>query len=198
MPTPSLPLTPIMGRKVPVVSSVDVEEGAGAAGAAGRVPPSQPVRSSAEGRVAQMSAVFMELMCADPGAALTAARGVMSAGGGVPLGSLSGMAQRIITELIDDIDGSEATETVRFGLENHTFEIDLNGTNAQNLRDALQPYLTNARRVGGKAPRTSAASAATGVDNKAVRNWAEANGVAVNPRGRIREDVLRQYEAANA
>jgi hypothetical protein len=100
-------------------------------------------------------------------------------------------------ELIDDIDGSEATETVRFGLENHTFEIDLSGANAQNLRDSLQPYLTNARRVSAKASRATA-SASTGVDNKAVRSWAEANGVPVNPRGRIREDVLRQYEAATS
>lgn len=108
------------------------------------------------------------------------------------------MAQRVVIQKIDDIDGSEATETVRFGLENHTFEIDLNGANAQNLRDALQPYLTAARRVSSaKAPRTSP-SPATGVDNKTVRRWAEANGVAVNPRGRIREDVLRQYEAATS
>lgn len=107
------------------------------------------------------------------------------------------MAQRIITELIDDIDGSEATETVRFGLENHTFEIDLSGVNAQNLRDSLQPYLTNARRVSGKGPRTST-SANKAVDSKAVRSWAQANGVAVNPRGRIKEDVVRQYEAATS
>lgn len=110
------------------------------------------------------------------------------------------MAQRVMIELIDDIDGSEATETVRFGLENHSFEIDLSGANAQNLRDALQPYLTNARRVSAKASRTTASSPSvtTGVDNKAVRRWAESNGVAVNPRGRIKEDVLRQYEAARS
>lgn len=108
------------------------------------------------------------------------------------------MAKHVITQLIDDLDGSEATETVRFGLENHTFEIDLNGANAQSLRDALQPYLTAARRVTPVKATRAGASAVTGVDNKAVRAWAEANSVPVNPRGRIREDVVRLYEAANS
>lgn len=106
------------------------------------------------------------------------------------------MAQRIITQLIDDLDGSEATETVRFGLENHSFEIDLNGAHAQALRDALQPYLTAARRITSAKPVRSGASAVTGVDTKAVRRWAEANGVELKSRGRIPEEVVRRYEAA--
>jgi hypothetical protein len=104
------------------------------------------------------------------------------------------MAQRVITTLIDDLDGTEATETVRFGLENGTFEIDLNEANASEFRSLLERYKTAARRVGGRASRTSVAN----VDMKAVRRWAQDNGVPVNPRGRIKEDVVRQFQSANA
>lgn len=106
------------------------------------------------------------------------------------------MAQRVIMTLVDDLDGTEATETVRFGLENASFEIDLNEANAAQLRELLAPYKASARRVGGRV--TKAPAAASGVDTKAVRRWAEANGVPVNPRGRIREDVVRQFQAANS
>ena len=37
------------------------------------------------------------------------------------------MATRILTTLQDDIDGSVATETVRFGLDGVEWEIDLSG-----------------------------------------------------------------------
>lgn len=41
------------------------------------------------------------------------------------------MATRTVIELIDDLDGSEATETVRFGLDGTEYEIDLAGQNAE-------------------------------------------------------------------
>ena len=36
------------------------------------------------------------------------------------------MAQRTQVILVDDIDGSEATQTVTFGIDGVTYEIDLN------------------------------------------------------------------------
>ena len=36
------------------------------------------------------------------------------------------MAQKVNVILIDDIDGSEATETVSFGLDGTQYEMDLN------------------------------------------------------------------------
>ena len=33
--------------------------------------------------------------------------------------------QRIITELVDDIDGSKAEETVRFAIDGVEYEVDL-------------------------------------------------------------------------
>ena len=40
------------------------------------------------------------------------------------------MAKQTITQLIDDIDGSEAEETITFGIDGASYEIDLNAKNA--------------------------------------------------------------------
>ena len=43
------------------------------------------------------------------------------------------MAQKVQTLFIDDLDGSEAAGTVRFGLDGTDYEIDLNTEHAQAL-----------------------------------------------------------------
>ena len=65
------------------------------------------------------------------------------------------MAQKIQTLFIDDLDGSEADGTVRFGLDGTEYEIDLNAEHAQALRDALARYVQAARRAGGGARRSA-------------------------------------------
>ncbi len=67
------------------------------------------------------------------------------------------MAQKIQTLLIDDLDGSAAEGTVRFGLDGAEYEIDLNARHAQELRDALARYAGAARRVGGAGRRSARA-----------------------------------------
>jgi len=59
------------------------------------------------------------------------------------------VAQKIQTLFTDDLDGSEAEGTVRFGLDGTEYEIDLNAGHAQALRDALARYVRAARRAGG-------------------------------------------------
>lgn len=58
------------------------------------------------------------------------------------------MAQSTITYLTDDIDGSDAEETIRFTLDGKTYEIDLNKKNAAALRRALKPYIEKGRSAG--------------------------------------------------
>jgi len=41
------------------------------------------------------------------------------------------MAQKTLILLQDDLDGSEAAETVSFGLDGKSYEIDLSEKNAQ-------------------------------------------------------------------
>jgi hypothetical protein len=58
------------------------------------------------------------------------------------------MAQKVRIVLEDDIDGSEATQTVSFGLDGTSYEIDLSEQNARALRDGLALYVGHGRRVG--------------------------------------------------
>ena len=57
------------------------------------------------------------------------------------------MAQRVQVILEDDIDGGPADETVTFGLDGVTYEIDLSEKNASALRDAI-PLLCHALNAG--------------------------------------------------
>ena len=103
------------------------------------------------------------------------------------------MAQKVITLLEDDIDGTKADETVTFGFEGATYELDLSEANARKLRDELGPWIKAARRTGGtRRPSRSASN----VDLKAVRAWAASNGVELSNRGRVPAKVLEQYHAA--
>ncbi|MER5384307.1 Lsr2 family protein [Streptomyces sp. NBC_00647] len=100
------------------------------------------------------------------------------------------MAQRVVVTLFDDIDGSEAAETIAFGLDGKSYEIDLNPANAKKLRKALEPYLEAGRKQSksGKAYTHTALTP----DPAAVRAWARSNKMDVPPRGRIPKKV---YEA---
>ena len=68
------------------------------------------------------------------------------------------MAQKVNIVLVDDLDGTEATETVAFGLDGTTYEIDLNDANAAALREALSGYVGHARKVTGGGRRGRKAS----------------------------------------
>jgi len=106
------------------------------------------------------------------------------------------MAQQTTVTLTDDLDGTKAAETVRFGLDGRSYEIDLNKRNAAALRKALAEFTGAARRVRSSRPagKTAATPAPARVDARAVREWATANGITVSARGRIPADVLSRYE----
>lgn len=108
------------------------------------------------------------------------------------------MAQRVNIILVDDIDGSDATETVTFGLDGASYEIDLNDAHAAALRDALATYVGHARKVSrGATRRAKGAVSAAGASASDVRAWARENGFDVPARGRIPADVRQAFDAAN-
>jgi hypothetical protein len=109
------------------------------------------------------------------------------------------MAQKIQTLLIDDLDGSEAEGTVRFGLDGAEYEIDLNAEHAQALRDALARYVGAARRAGGGTRRPARGGSRTragGVDSTEVREWAKAQGIEVKDRGRVPAELVVKFKTA--
>jgi uncharacterized membrane protein len=111
------------------------------------------------------------------------------------------MAQKVHIILEDDLDGSEATETVSFGLDGTSYEIDLNDENATALREALATYVGHGRKVSGtrRAARRTAANGSgdSGYSAKEIREWARGNGHDVPERGRIPADVREAFEAAH-
>lgn len=108
------------------------------------------------------------------------------------------MARRTVVVLTDDIEGTpieEGGQTVSFAVDGVAYEIDLHEKNAEKMRDALRFYVDHARRVGGRRSSTARASSAD-IDPQAVRAWARARGIAVNPRGRVSTSVVAQFREA--
>lgn len=108
------------------------------------------------------------------------------------------MAQKVHVVLEDDLDGGEATETVSFGLDGSTYEIDLHEKNARALRDALAVYVGHGRKAASvrRSPRAAASSDGS-ASAREIREWARSNGVAVTERGRISAEVREAFEAAH-
>jgi nucleoid-associated protein Lsr2 len=112
------------------------------------------------------------------------------------------MAKRTIHMLVDDIDGGEAEETVKFAIDGAQYEIDLSKKNAAKMRDVLAPFVAAGTKVGRSsgAGRASGArgrgSAAVDRDqNRAIRDWAQGKGIAVSDRGRIKQEIVDRYHA---
>jgi len=106
------------------------------------------------------------------------------------------MAQKVQVSFVDDLDGSEAEGTIRFGIDGREYEIDLSKKNADKLSRAVQPFIDKARKAGGARRRAGSATAPRH-DVSAVREWARASGLAVSDRGRIPASVMEAYAAAH-
>jgi hypothetical protein len=114
------------------------------------------------------------------------------------------VAQKVQVLLVDDLDGGEASETVSFGLDGTSYEIDLSKSNADALRDSLAKYVGGARKIGRAAARAtgggrSRASGSAAIDRDqaaAIRAWAKKQGLKVSDRGRIPANIIEQYNAA--
>ena len=107
------------------------------------------------------------------------------------------MAQRVQTLFVDDLDGSAAETTVRFGVDGTDYEIDLNAAHAKALSDALEKYIEAGRRVSGSARRGRGRRATAGATNSAeVRAWARNEGIKVSDRGRIPASVIASFKEA--
>ncbi|MBS0024453.1 histone-like nucleoid-structuring protein Lsr2 [Microbacterium paraoxydans] len=117
------------------------------------------------------------------------------------------MARRIVHQLVDDIDGSVLEvgegETVHFSLNGTSYEIDLNTAHAEELRAALEPYISAGRRAGTGSSSASARSTsarkrpARNPEVAAIRAWANENGYTLSERGRIPAPILDAYKAAH-
>jgi hypothetical protein len=115
------------------------------------------------------------------------------------------VAKRTIHVLVDDLDGGEAEETVKFGLDGVQYEIDLSKKNASKIREALAPFVGAGSKIsrgavlgGGRTAAVSRGRGAATADrdqNKAIREWAQSKGITVSDRGRIKQEIVDRYHA---
>lgn len=114
------------------------------------------------------------------------------------------MAQKKHVVLIDDLDGSPASETVAFSLDGAEYEVDLNEAHAEALRESFAEWIGHARSVSGRkrsggrrAGASSTTASVSASDTAKVREWARQNGYTVSNGGRIPASVREAYELAN-
>jgi Lsr2 len=117
------------------------------------------------------------------------------------------MAQKTQVILTDDIDGSDASQTISFAYQGVDYEIDLNDDHAAALQESFHDWIQAARKVntraagskatGGARSTSRRSSAENGRDVNAVRTWLRENGHEVSDRGRIAQKLLDAYDAAH-
>jgi hypothetical protein len=113
------------------------------------------------------------------------------------------VAKRVIHELIDDINGQSADESLTFGLDGVHYEIDLTSKNATKLRDALAPFAAAGTKVGrggvgaarGREGRGRAPARSDREVNQAIRDWAKSKKIEVSDRGRIKQEIVDRFNA---
>ena len=111
------------------------------------------------------------------------------------------MAQKIV--LIDDLDESEASETITYTVNGKDYEIDLSTKNAEKFYKTLAPFIEKSRPAEHRsAPQTAAGrrtrrrgDGPSGRDDlPLIRAWAESKGLGVSSRGRIKKEIIDQYD----
>lgn len=111
------------------------------------------------------------------------------------------MACITTVQLVDDLDGGEAVESIGFELDGRAYDIDVSEEHAAQLREIFAPFVAaassggrvSAGRSRGRAAALPVPSASPG-DGAVIREWATQNGFAVSGRGRIRSEVRQAYE----
>jgi hypothetical protein len=115
------------------------------------------------------------------------------------------VAQRVV--LTDDLDGSEAIQTLSYTVDGQEYEIDLSEENIQRFHEALEPFVSKesrklyvnlqpTRRGRGDGRRRS--STGSRDDIPQIRAWAESQGMDVSARGRIKKEIIDAYDQAHS
>jgi hypothetical protein len=93
------------------------------------------------------------------------------------------MTKKIHVHLIDDLDASEASETLRFEVDGRPYEIDLSSHNAQKFRAEIAPYIRHARRVVTHVRRRGRGGSGPGRPHAGAQATPAVSGLAAPGRG---------------
>jgi hypothetical protein len=114
------------------------------------------------------------------------------------------VAQRVQVNLVDDLNGDEAQETVRFGVDGTEYEIDLTTENAEKLRSTLSEYMDKGRKAkagkrgqGGQSSSSPSTTSSKREETQKIRQWAQDNGHNPSSRGRITQSIIDAYNKAH-
>jgi hypothetical protein len=116
------------------------------------------------------------------------------------------MSQKVmLIDDLDDLDGSEGAETIRYTVDGKDYEIDLSEKNAERFRSVLKEFIDASRTVARPAVttlapvRTTRRQSSGGRDDVAqIPAWAESQGMEVNARGRIKKEIVEAYDQAHS
>jgi hypothetical protein len=113
------------------------------------------------------------------------------------------MAQKVIRQFIDDIDGAEAERTFSFAVDGTHYEIDLSSHNIKEFHEAIAGFVESARKVkasgGGRRVRKTSTSdpGRSREQTQAMREWARQQGHSINDRGRIPASIQQAFDQAH-
>ncbi|WP_216893665.1 histone-like nucleoid-structuring protein Lsr2 [Nocardia alni] len=118
------------------------------------------------------------------------------------------MAKKTLVETFDDVSGDRIDTqivpdpTITFAIDGVEYEIDLGAKNRDKFYAIFEPYVQAARKVGGRARRTSAAapkpSGLSKVEIVKIRDWAQEEGLKVSARGRLPKELVDAYQKRNS
>ncbi len=107
------------------------------------------------------------------------------------------MARNVQVVVSDDLDGSDGAETVSFGFDGVSYEIDLSEKNRAKFEKAFEPYIQAGRKISRSRRPSAARATGPRIDRASIRIWANEQGLHVSERGRISAEVMQKYEAAH-
>lgn len=105
--------------------------------------------------------------------------------------------RKVQVQLEDDLTGGAADETIEFGLDGRTYELDLNARHAATFRRQLAPFVEHARPAHAQPGRAKTRTAASRERSRQIRAWAEDEGLPVSAHGRLPGSVIHQYQKAH-
>lgn len=107
------------------------------------------------------------------------------------------MAQKVQVLLTCDMETGDkpGDETITFGLDGSTYDIDLCTKHAKGFRETMAPFIDAGRRQSSRGTGRRGASGSNDRERtQAIRAWARKKGIQVSERGRLSSDIVAQYE----
>lgn len=103
------------------------------------------------------------------------------------------MARELRAALVDDVDGSPATQTIEFTVAGRSWALDLNDAHAREFMTDVMRWTRHARRTDIALGDNRVAARRDPAQTRAIRAWATANGLECPPRGKIPKDVEQAF-----